>query len=144
MRRLVLPLLALAALAAPDTAAAQPAPPEAAAPALLGTPYVVREDAHRVTLYLRVDRPLAQRFDGEPLATAVIDDRLASPAPVAGRRPRAAARCYAARAWIDSARPGRLVAVALLVEGAHPATVSALVALRAPRAGDGRGAPLGC
>jgi hypothetical protein len=143
MRRLVTPLVAAAALAAPAAAGAQPAPPDPAPPALRGTPYVVRDDAHRVTLYVRLNRQLARRFDGESLGTAVIDGRLASLAPVAGRRGHRAA-CYAAGTWLERAEPGRLVAVSVSVDGAEPTTLSALVAVRAPRPGDERGAPLRC
>jgi hypothetical protein len=103
----------------------------------------VREDAHRVTLYLRLNRALGQRFDGEPLATAAIDGRLASLSPVAGRRGLRAA-CYAASAWTERTDPGRLVTVSAAVDGALPATVSALVAIRPARPGDARGAPLRC
>ena len=139
MRRLVSALAAAAALTAPVAASAQPAPPGPTAPAVRGTPVLVREDAHRVTLLVRFDRPLAQRFDGEPLATAAIDGRRASLAPVAGRR-----GCYTASAWLERAAPGRLVTVSVTVEGAAPATVSALVAIRSSRPGDARGAPLRC
>src|SRR3954470_15208038 len=111
MRRLVFALVATAALAAPVAASAQPAPPEPAAPAVRGTPVLVREDAHRVTLLVRFDRPLARRFDGEPLATAAIDGKLASLAPVGDR----GVRCYTAGAWLESATPGRLVTVSVSV-----------------------------
>jgi hypothetical protein len=141
MRRLVSALVVAAALAAPVAAGAQPPPADPAPPALRGTPYLVREDAHHVTLYMRFDRPLARRFDGEPLATAAIDGRIASLSPVAGRRGGA---CYAASAWTERAQPGRLVTVSVSVEGAAPVTVSALVAIRSPRPGDARGAPLRC
>jgi hypothetical protein len=140
MRRVLPVLVALAALlAAPVGAPAKPAPPDPAPPALRGTPVVVAVTAHRVTLYVRFDRPLARRFDGETLATATIDGRIASLAPVAGR-----SACYAARAWIPHAEPGRLVPVSVTVEGAAPVTVSALVAIGRSRAGDGRGTPPGC
>jgi hypothetical protein len=46
--------------------------------------------------------------------------------------------------WLERAEPGRLVAVSVLVDGAAPVTLSALVAIRAPRPGDERGAPLRC
>jgi hypothetical protein len=128
MRRLVSALAAIAALAAPVAASAQPAPPEPAAPAVRGTPVLVRTEAHRVTLLVRFDRPLAHRFDGEPLATAAIDGRLASLSPVEDRR-----GCYAASAWLERAATGRLVAVSVSLEGAAPSTVSALVAIRSSR-----------
>jgi hypothetical protein len=143
MRRLLLVLVAAAALLAPAAAIAQPPPPEPAPPALRGTPYLVRADAHRVTLYLRLDRELGRRFDGEPLATAAIDGRITSLAPVAGRRGRRAA-CYSASMWLERPDAGRLVAVSVSVQGAKPATLSALVALRAAKPGDDRGAPLRC
>jgi hypothetical protein len=143
MRRLVPALLAIAALAAPAAVAAHPAPPDPAAPALRGTPYVVREDAHRVTLYVRFDRGLGRRFDGEPLATAAIDGHLASLGVVEGRRGTRAA-CYTASAWIERAEPGQLLTVSVTTEAADPATVTALVAIRSARPGDGRGAPLRC
>src|SRR4051812_27107178 len=125
MRRLVSALAAIVALAAPVAASAQPAPPEPTAPAVRGTPVLVRQDAHRVTLLVRFDRPLARRFDGEPLATAAIDGKVASLAPAGGRR-----SCYTAGAWLERATSGRLVAVSVSVEGAAPSTVSALVAIR--------------
>src|SRR4051812_19907927 len=128
MRRLAFALAAAAALAAPVAAAAQPAPPERTAPAVRGTPVLVREDAHRVTLLVRFDRPLARRFDGEPLATAAIDGKLASLAPVGGRR-----GCHTAGARLARAPPGRLVTVSVSVDGAAPSTVSALVAIRPPQ-----------
>jgi hypothetical protein len=148
MRRLVPALLAAAALAAPlaatGSAGAQPPPPDPAPPALRGTPYLVGKDAHRVTLYMRFTRALGQRFDGEPLATAAIDGRLASLAPVDGRRGRRAA-CYRAGMWLERAEPGRLVTVSVSVGGASPVTLSALVAIRRPaRPGDARGARLRC
>jgi hypothetical protein len=143
MRRLAFALAAAAALAAPAAVSAQPAPPDPTPPALRGTPYLVREDAHRVTLYVRLDRLLARRFDGELLATAAIDGRLAALSPIEGRRTRRAA-CYSAGAWLERAEPGRLVTVSVSAEGAAPATLTALVAIRPPRPGDGRGAPLRC
>src|SRR3954469_11221351 len=143
MRRLVFALAATAVLAAPVAASAQPAPPEPAAPAVRGTPVLAREHPHRVTLLVRFDRELARRFDGEPLATAAIDGRLASLAPVEGRRGTRTA-CYAASAWLERAEPGRLVTISVSAQGAQAATVSALVAIRSPRPGDARGAPLRC
>jgi hypothetical protein len=143
MRRLLSLLVATAALPAPAAAIAQPPPLDPAPAALRGTPYLVPADAHRVTLYVRLDRALGQRFDGEALGSAAIDGRIASLTPVAGRRgPRAA--CYSARMWLVRAEPGRLVAVSVLVDGAAPVTLSAIVAVRAPRPGDERGAPLRC
>jgi hypothetical protein len=143
MRSLVLALAAVLALTVPAAAGARPSGPDPAAPALRGTPYLVRDGAHRVTLYVRFDRSLGQRFDGEPLATAVIDGRIASLAPVAGRHGRRSA-CYTADAWTERDDPGRLVTVSVSTEGAQPVTLSALVAIRSPRPGDARGAPLRC
>jgi hypothetical protein len=138
MRRLLLATAAVLAAAPPAGAAAQPAGPDpgAAPPAFAATPVLVADDAHRVTLRLRLTRPLARRYDGELLASAAIDGRVASVAEIAGRR---AAHCYSARAWIDHARPGRLVAVSLLVpsSGGSPAAISALVAVQAPRGAAG-------
>jgi hypothetical protein len=141
MRRLALALLLAVALVAAiaSAAAAQPSPPDTGAPALRGTPVLVRDAAHRVTLHVRFDRALPRRFDGEPLATAAIDGRIASLAPIARR-----GACYTASAWIDATEPGRLVSVSVSTEGAAPATVSALVAIRAPRPGDARGASPRC
>lgn len=140
MRRVLLSLLALAAvLAAPVAAHAKPAPPDPVPPALRGTPTLVADGAHRVTLRVRFDRALGRRFDGEPLATAAIGGRIASLAPVRGR-----AACYEARAWIARADVGRLVAVSVSVEGAAPVTVSALVAIGAARPMHARAAPRGC
>ena len=134
--------VALAALAGgPGAALAQPAPPEPAPPALRGTPYVVRDGAGRVRLYVRLDRALGRRFDGELRAAAVIGGRFSSLAPVAGRR---GAPCYTAGVRLDRSPPGGLVAVAVVIDGPPPATLSALLALRAARPGDERGAPLGC
>jgi hypothetical protein len=144
MRRVLLSVLALAAVlaapvAAPVAAHAKPAPPDPVPPALRGTPALVADGAHRVTLYVRFDRALGRRFDGEPLATAAIGGRIASLAPVAGR-----AGCYEARAWIARAGAGRLVSVSVSVEGAAPVTVSALVAIGAARPVHGLAAPPGC
>jgi hypothetical protein len=139
MRRVLVSLLVLAALAAPSAAGAAPAPPDPTAPALVGTPTLVARGAHRVTLGVRFDRPLPRRFDGEPLATAAIDGRIASLAPV-GRR----GTCDEARAWITHAETGRLVAVSVSVAGAAPVTVSTLVAIAAPRPPHGHGALPGC
>jgi hypothetical protein len=75
--------------------------------------------------------------------STAIDGRLASLAPVEGRRGRRAA-CYSAGMWLDRAEPGRLVTVSVSIEGAAPVTLSALVAIRPARPGDGRGASLGC
>jgi hypothetical protein len=141
MRRVLLPLLALAAVlaTAPGAAHAKPAPPDPVAPAVRGTPSIVAAGAHRVRLYVRFDRALAHRFDGEPLATAAIDGQIASLEPVPGR-----AACYEARAWIANAAAGRVVAVSVSAGGAPRTTVSALVAIGAPRAGHARGAPPRC
>jgi hypothetical protein len=131
MRRPLVSLAALAALIAaalPAAATAHPPAPDPVAPALRGTPALVRDGAHRVTLHVRFDRALPRRFDGEPLATAAIDGRIASLAPVAGRP-----GCYTAGAWIGAAERGRLVTVSVSIEGAAPATVSAVVAIRAAR-----------
>jgi hypothetical protein len=141
MRRLVSALLLAVALVAAvaSAAAAQPPPPDPGAPALRGTPVLVRDGAHRVTLHVRFDPALPRRFDGEPLATAAIDGRIASLAPVAGR-----AACYTASAWLDATPPGRLVTISVSTEGAAPATVSALVAIGRPRPGGARRASLRC
>jgi hypothetical protein len=144
MWRPVLSLLALGALALPAVAAAQPREPEPPAPPVWrGTPYLVLEDGGRLTLRLRLDRPIERRFDGELQATAVIDGRIASVQPVAGRRP-ARTHCYAASAQSASGRPGRLVSVSVVLDGPPTTAVTALVAVRAPRRGDERGAPLRC
>src|SRR3954470_9745073 len=94
MRRVLLSLLALAAvLAAPVAAHAKPAPPDPEPPALRGTPTLVADGAHRVTLHVRFDRALGRRFDGEPLATAAIGGGGAGAAALARprrRRPRRA------------------------------------------------------
>src|SRR4051794_17796285 len=166
MRRPVLALAAVCAvlsLALPAAAPAQPVPPTPGAPvpALRGTPYLVPAGAGRVTLYVRLDRPLVRRFDGELGATALVDGRVASLAAVGGRHGLAAARaaapagaggprggraaCYAAGVRGARARGGRLFAVPILFDDpAPPAAASTLVALRAARAGDERGAPLHC
>src|SRR4051812_50228669 len=102
MRRVLLSLLALAALAAPVAAHAKPAPPDPVPPALRGTPALVADGAHRVTLHVRFDRVLALRFDGEPLATAAIGGRIASLAP-APRRPGR----YEGRGRVAPPRAGR-------------------------------------
>jgi hypothetical protein len=142
MRRLLLATVALLAAALPAVAGARPPTPDPGGPppAFAATPILVRDDAHRVTLRVRLTRPLERRYDGELLASAAIDGRIASVAPVAGG-PRA--YCYSARAWIDRARPGRLVAVSLLVPmpSGAPAAVSALVAVRAHQPAAG---PAGC
>ena len=141
-------LLALGAAAScaallPAAAGAQPpAPDPVGPPALLGPPYLVREAPGRLTVRLRLDRPVARRFDGELRATAVVDGRIASLQPVAGRRGRS--HCYAASAAAKSDRLRRLVAVSVVLDGPPQTAVTALVAVRAPRAGDARGAPLRC
>ena len=127
----------------PAAAGAQPpAPDPVGPPALLGPPYLVREAPGRLTVRLRLDRPVARRFDGELRATAVVDGQIASLQPVAGRRGRT--HCYAASAAAKSDRLGRLVAVSVVLDGPPQTGVTALVAVRAPRAGDARGAPLRC
>src|SRR4051795_8726249 len=120
MRRPVLALAAVCAvlsLALPAAAPAQPVPPtpNAPVPALRGTPYLVTSGAGRVTLYVRLDRPLVRRFDGELAATALVDGRVASLFAVGGRR-RAGAACYAARLRARPARPGRLFALSVLFD----------------------------
>ena len=141
-------LLALGAAAScaallPAAAGAQPpAPDPVGPPALLGPPYLVREAPGRLTVRLRLDRPVARRFDGELRATAVVDGQIASLLPVAGRRGRS--HCYAASAAAKSDRLRRLVAVSVVLDGPPQTAVTALVAVRAPRAGDARGAPLRC
>jgi hypothetical protein len=141
MWRPILVLTALAALLVPGVAAAGPPAPEPATPMPAGTPYLVRADAQRVSLYLRLDRRLARRFDGELLARVTVDGRYSSLAAVPGRRGRRGA-CYSASLAPGRVGLGRLYTVVLLVDGAEPVTT--LVALRAPRPGDARGAPLGC
>ena len=131
-------LLALGAAAScaallPAAVGAQPSAPDPVGPpALLGPPYLVREAPGRLTVRLRLDRPVARRFDGQ----------IASLQPVAGRRGRI--HCYAASAAAKSDRLGRLVAVSVVLDGPPQTAVTALVAVRAPRAGDARGAPLRC
>ena len=123
---LALGVAASCAALLPAAAGAQPpAPDPLGPPVILGPPYLVREAPGRLTVRLRLDRPVARRFDGELRATGVVDGQIASLQPVAGRRG-ARAHCYAASAAAKSDRLGRLVAV------------------RAPRAGDARGAPLRC
>ena len=127
----------------PAAAGAQPpAPDPVGPPVLLGPPYLVREAPGRLTVRLRLDRPVARRFDGELRATAVVDGQIASLQPVAGGRGRT--HCYAASAAAKSDRLGRLVAVSVVLDGPPQTAVTALVAVRAPRAGDARGAPLRC
>ena len=138
--------LAAAATAAvlPAAASAQPPAPDPAAPPVLhGTPYLVREAPGRLTVFLRLDRPVDRRFDGELRGSGVIDGQIASLRPVAGRHGEGA-DCYAASAAATSVRIGRLVTVSVLLDGPPPTAATALVAVRRPRRGDGRGAPLGC
>ncbi|MEY2534201.1 MAG: hypothetical protein QOF29_2111 [bacterium] len=138
-------MLAAAALAAPAAAAAQPPPADPSTPTFAGRPYLVREDATRLTLYLRVERELARRFDGELRATAEVDGRRASLAAVDGVRPGSA--CYTATVRTGGAeapRPGSRHTVALVLDGEPVVSVTARARVRAPREGDARGAPLGC
>jgi hypothetical protein len=144
MWRFPLAFLVLGVLTLPAAAAAQPSGPEPPGPPVLrGAPYLVRDDAGRVTLRFRLDRAIPRRFDGELVATAVIDGRIASLRPVAGRRG-TRANCYAASAVPASDRPGRLVTVSVLFGDPETAAVGALVAIRDARPGDARGAPLRC
>jgi hypothetical protein len=144
MQRLPLSFLVLSVLALPAAAAAQPPAPEPLGPPVVrGAPYLVRGGDGRVTLRLRLDRPIERRFDGELRATAVVDGRFASLHPVAGRRG-TRANCYAASVVAASDRPGRLVTVSVLLGDPPETAVSALVAVRDPRPGDARGAPLRC
>jgi hypothetical protein len=144
MWRLPLSFLVLGVLALPAAAFAQPPGPEpSGAPVLRGAPYLVRDGGGRMTLRLRLDRPIPERFDGELRATAVIDGRFASLREVAGRRG-TRAHCYAASVVPASDRPGRLVTVSVLLGDPPETAVSALVAVRDPRPGDARGAPLRC
>jgi hypothetical protein len=136
MRCPIVVLCALAALLGPGTAAAAPPAPEPAAPALVGTPHLVRAGANRVALRLRLDRPLARRFDGELLARVAVDGRFASLAAVPTRSARRGA-CYSAALVPRRVHLGRLYTVTLLVDGAQ--SVTTLVALRAVRPGDARG-----
>jgi len=140
---LALGVAALCAALLPGAAGAQPpAPDPTGPPVLLGPPYLVREAPGRLTVRLRLDRAVARRFDGELRATAVVDGQIASLQPVAGRRGRS--HCYAASAAAKSDRLRRLVAVSVVLDGPPQTAVTALVAVRAPRAGDARGAPLRC
>jgi hypothetical protein len=141
MWRPVLALAALAALTLPAAAGAAPPPPEPSAPALAGPPQLVRTGPERLTLYLRLDRPVARRFDGELLATAIVDRRFSSLTALRGRRVRRSA-CYSASVAPVRTDVGRVATTVLLVDGAEPVTT--LLAVRAPRRGDDRGAPLGC
>ncbi|MEA2290335.1 MAG: hypothetical protein QOD55_2332 [Solirubrobacteraceae bacterium] len=144
MRRLASLVLAAAALAAP-AAAAQPPPADPSTPTFAGRPYLVREDATRLTLYLRVERELARRFDGELRATAEVGGRRSSLGAVDGVRP--ATACYAATVrtgGADTPRPGSRHTVALVLDGEPVVSVTARARVRAPREGDARGAPLGC
>ena len=141
---LALGVAAVCAALLPAAAGAQPpAPDPTGAPVLLGPPYLVREAPGRLTVRLRLDRAVASRFDGELRATAVVDGRIASLQPVAGRRG-TRAHCYAASAAAKSDRLGRLVALSFVLDGPPQTGVTALVAVRAPRAGDAAGAPLRC
>jgi hypothetical protein len=141
----LLALVAAAAAAAlPTAATAQPAAPDPAAPPVLrGAPYLVRDEPSRLTVFLRLDRPIERRFDGELRASAVIDGQIASLRPIAGRRGERA-DCYAASAAATSVRTGRLVTVSVLLDGPPPTAVTALAAVRGARPGDARGAPLRC
>jgi hypothetical protein len=139
--RAILLLTAFAVLLVPGVAAARPPAPEPAAPALTRTPYLVRANARRVSLHLRLDRRLVRRFDGELLARVTVDGHYASLAAVPARRGGHGA-CYSASLAPGRVELGRVYTVVLLVDGAEPVTT--LVELRAPRPGDARGARLGC
>ncbi|HEX2103792.1 MAG TPA: hypothetical protein VHF51_09080 [Solirubrobacteraceae bacterium] len=137
----MLVLCALGALLVPGVAAAGPPAPEHRPPAPAGTPELVRTGPDRVTLRMRLDRPLARRFDGELLARVAVDGRIASLAAAPARRGRRGA-CYRTSLTPRRVELGRLYAVVLLVDGAEPVTT--LVALRAPRRSDARGARPAC
>jgi hypothetical protein len=107
----------------------------------------VREDGARATLYLRLERAIPPRFDGEIPATAQVDGRRSSLAALPGAGAGAGAACYSAAVRLDgdeASRPGSRHTVALLLDGAPAPSVTRRVRLRAARAGDARGAPLGC
>jgi hypothetical protein len=141
---LALVVAAAAAAVLPAAAAAQPPAPDPAAPPVLrGAPYLVGEAPARLTLFVRLDRPIDRRFDGELRASAVIDGQIASLRPVAGRRG-GRSSCYAASAEATSVRSGRLVTVSVLLDGPPQTAVTALLAVRDARPGDARGAPLRC
>jgi hypothetical protein len=146
VRRLAVLLLAVTALAAPaTTAAAQPPPADPATPTFAGRPYLVREDGARVTLYLRLERAIPPRFDGEIPATAQVDGRRSSLAALPGTGTGAA--CYSAAVRLDgddASRLGSRHTVALVLDGAPAASVTRRVRLRGSREGDARGAPLAC
>jgi hypothetical protein len=149
MRRLVLPLLLLlAALAAvaPRAGARPPAPEPSALPAppvLRGPASVAVAGPGRLVLTVRLARPVERRFDGELRATAVVDGRIASLQPLA-RRHAGSGACYTATVASRSDRPGRVVAVSVVLDGPPPTAVTTLVAVRPTRAGDGRDAPPPC
>jgi hypothetical protein len=147
MRRLAVPLLLLAALATLAAVAphanAKPAPAPPGPPVLRGPASVAVAAPGRLTLTVRLARPVERRFDGELRATAVVDGRIGSLQPLARRRAGSGA-CYTAAVASRSDRPGRVVSVSIVLDGPPPTAVTTLVAVRAARPDDGRGAPSRC
>jgi hypothetical protein len=147
MRRLVLPLPLLAALATLAAVAphadAKPAPAPPGPPVLRGPASVAVAGPGRLTLTVRLDRPVERRFDGELRATAVVDGRIGSLQPLARRRAGPGA-CYTATVVSRSDRPGRVVAASIVLDGPPPTAVTTLVAVRATRPGGGSGARARC
>ena len=134
MRRLVLPLLVLAGLAAvtPVAGAQPPAPEPPEPPVLRGPASVAVAGSGRLILTVRLARPVERRFDGELRATAVVDGRIASLQPLARPRARRGA-CYTATVAARSDRPGRVVAVSIVLDGPPPTAVTTLVAVHTAR-----------
>jgi hypothetical protein len=146
----ILTAAAAAALGAPAAAVAQPTPPEPGPIALAGRPWVVRGEARTLTLYLRLDRPLARRFDGEIRATADVAGRRSSLARLG--RHTAGTACYSAvvpaaapgAEPADEWRAGALVDVALMVDDAPAPSIATRTRVREARPREAAGLPPGC
>jgi hypothetical protein len=151
VRTPLLTLAAVAALIAPARAGAQPPPPEPSAIALVGRPYVLADAEGTLTLYFRLDRPLARRFDGEIRATAEIAGSRSSLARLDAGDGRGRP-CYTAVAPAaafggdpaDQWRTGALILVSVTIDGAPSPVIAARTRIREPRPGDARGLRLAC
>jgi hypothetical protein len=131
----------LLALLLPTTAFAAPARAPATAPALVGSPYLVRGGDGMVRLVFRTDVAMARRYDGLIGGGASIAGHVASLGAVGDVDEQT--HCYTAAVRFR-ARMGRRYRVQIAGQPAEPALFDLRPALRRARSGDARGRPLGC